>query len=106
MVKIQQEVLNGIQSWRFLSAISFWDSELKTSPVSSSSGELENPEIEDLDADVEVDDLELVDENEAATASWAFTVASEAFVEAFNAIVRTRISSVSASVFAAEEKQS
>ena len=55
-------------------AISFRDSELKTSDVSEDS--------EDLELDVE--DLE----NEAATASWALTVASEAFEEAFNALVR------------------
>ena len=63
-------------------AISFRDSELKTSDVSSPDLDPDAEDSEDLELDVE--DLE----KEAATASWALMVASEAFEEAFNALVR------------------
>ena len=86
----------------FLSANSFFDSELKTSDVSF-------PEIEEIEAlDLEIvevdEDLDPEAKNEAASASWAFTVASKAFAEAFKAIVWAFISSVSASVVAAEKE--
>ena len=63
-------------------AISFRDSKLKTSDISSPDLDPDAEDSEDLELDVE--DLE----KEAATASWALTVASEAFEEAFNALVR------------------
>ena len=86
----------------FLSANSSFYSELKTSDVSF-------PEIEEIEAlDLEIvevdEDLDPEAKNEAASASWAFTVASKAFAEAFKAIVWAFISSVSDSVVAAEKE--